>query len=1030
MAGGDYQLVPVPITPGMREDIHRNAAAPPGTLRYASNVRWGAMGAAERRNGTTEIGTTTDPGSQFPVASTYPLEMVNGKAGVTLVGTDGVAFALDSADTRWRFAGRYSSAEPLGKFDFYRNHAGSIAADLTSTVAIDSAGYRFMAYTSTDGVTNYMHYVVQDPDGISIRQDNIGDVRRVRAVSVGAVIYFCSQRYASNEIDVYSITAGGVPTLVTAALVTLDASADSWDVSAWTSTRWAFAALDSSSTTVTVRRMSAGTTEASATQSTNMRATSRITIYGDTSHVWLGWNDNSVSNVARVTCWNWTGAALSSTFTSSTAFTWTATTQTGYGPIIGKGPSATQVRLLGTIHNESGHATPDVFTWRHKLLTTGGTYSKDTTQYHAVPVSKPFGPSGEYVWADLRVRQGPVVTDSPSVIALLRTRTLDNTNPYVIDLVSHVESEAFGGFGDYAANDWWRYAVATPSGTYVFPVRQLTTGAQGVAGAISQNLYYSFREFAINSTLSRRDTTVIASRVQVAGQPCTITTGALQWDVAYNTVFVSVDGLEHGIHRGPTIISATASNSTGSLTVSSSYQYVAVYRWVDADGNIHRSAPGGIVTMTTGASDDTGTLVISTIDFERKFNEAGSIELYRTEAGGSTFFLENDSIANSVGALTVTVTSVSPDTYLAENRILYTQAQQVPHNAPPACRYIRASENRVWLAGLWDPHVVQASKLMVPGEPVQWSSLDTFKVLLPQACTGLAFQDGALLAFSSTSVYAVSTDGGPGNDGLNSFADPRLICPGIGCEQAASILETPIGVIFLSRRGFELIPRGLGNIQSLPGIETTLETYSTISSSTLHVDGRTTTAQFVARSSNGLAVVLVFDLDKSAWSVDTYPVDVVQVSTTADGRLLLASENTSVSPAFLVESSAATDDDNVFYQMKLTFHDIYPFGVFKMGAVHSVYARADAQGTCILNVDIGVDGGSARNCPWTFSGATTFETYREQTPALEQSRGTSIQLSAYDTSSGDAASGVALYGFGLKVADKDSAALLTSAERQ
>jgi hypothetical protein len=339
---------------------------------------------------------------------------------------------------------------------------------------------------------------------------------------------------------------------------------------------------------------------------------------------------------------------------------------------------------------------------------------------------------------------------------------------------------------------------------------------------------------------------------------------------------------------------------------------------------------------------------------------------------------------------------------------------------------------RMWAAGGWSPFIVQASKVFVPGEPVQWSDLDTFKVVLPKPCQGLAFQDGALLAFAETDIYAISTDGGPGNDGLAAFADPRLFCPGLGVKDSASILETPIGVIFRSRRGFELIPRGLGGVQPLPGVETQLETYTTIISSTLHVDGRTTTAQFVARAgaAGQATVVLVFDLDKQAWSVDTYPIDPRNIGTTSDGRLLLASDDTSVSPAFLVEDAANFDDNGTFFQARLRFHDVYPFGPFMMGAVHTCLGRMSAEGITIVNISLGVDGGSARTVTWTFSGATAHETYRECTPAVDQCRGTSVQLETYDTTSVLIANyGVKWYGFALCVQAKDHRVITETTER-
>ena len=1012
----DVEIVQVPILPGMREDVHRHAAVAPGTLRYAKNLRWGALGAAERRNGTTEISTTNGAETQFPLSSaTFPVELLAETSDATFAGKDGVAYALRPADAGWRYAGRYSSAEPrTGRVDLSPTVDAHDVASV-GTAAISSNGFKLFAYSYlTPFADMSVNYVIQDSAGNAVEARALTNSRRARAVAVGTDLFLIRQKYSSNEIDIFRSQNGGTLTFVAAAFVTLDAAADSWDVAAWTSTHWVFASLDSSSTTITVHRMSGFASAANATQSASVRATSRLTIFADTNHVWLGWNDNTVTNGNRITCWNWTGSAFSSTFTAATWVLWTAATQTGTPPLIGTGPSATQVRIVSAIHNEAGHATPDGYTWRAARITTAGTISADSTQYHAIPVSKPFGPGGQYVWADLLHRRSPSsVFEAPKVRALLRCRDYTSSVDfqYVIDLLGHKQSENHASFNPTftGAADWWFSAPVTPTGTY-FSVLPLET-----AGATTPLQYMSFREFAVNATLECRDSSPMAGALNVAGQPCSVLRHANVKDTPFAAV--ETDGWELGFHRAPVIRRLTSSNGAGALTPSASYSYIAVYCVVDTAGRVHRSPPSAPVIITLGASDDTVAVDIATCEMQRSLLNGFSvpgIELYRTEANQDVHYLVRDNLVDYTGVLENSVADLLADTAIVDNRILYT-ALQVPNDMAPACRYLRASETRLWAAGLWDPTLIQASKIIVPEEPPLWSDLDTFKVRIPKPCTGIGFQDGILVAFAATDVYAVTTDGGPGNDGLTSFADPRLVCPGVGCADNRSILETPIGIMFQSRRGFELLARGLGNVEPLPGIETQLETYSEVVSSTLHVDERGTSAHFVVRATNDTTQVLVFDLDRRAWSVDTYPVALAQIGTASDGRLLAASSNSSVSPPFLVEDAAVFADAGTFFQSRLLFHDLYPTGPFTQSAISRVYMRGQAEGTCIANISIGVDGATPRPVTWTFTGADTFELAYEMTPEATQPSGQCVQLDVYDTTSGDASYGFTWFGLALAV---------------
>lgn len=1007
----------------MREDIHRHAAVDPGTLRYAQNVRWGDQGAAIRRYGTTEIATTS-PSAALPVASGRALQFLGASRGQTVCGTDGLAFALDESGSQWRYAGTYSTAEPRGQtavlgmqpLDSALYYGGPC-------VAVDSSGYTLVA--AGTGATVFLRYA--DPAGRQLWISTISTASRCRAVSVGATIYLCVQNSSTQAVDIYSIAANATSlgAATTSAFVTLSAATGTWDIHAWTSTHWVFAWLDDAGTdTIRVHRMSGGTSAANFTYTTNVNNStndSRLTVYADTDHVWCGHTNATTSN-AYVTCRNWTGAAFSGGFTSTSIASWGAgfAAAPSGGCVVGKGPSATQVRVLVTLID----STYGMAQFQGYTATTAASFATGELQQGFVPLTKTFGPSGQYVWgmagASISLGVGPNSRIPPPRYVLLRTR--ETYTRFVTQLVT----EPLGEFFSYYVQDAVNTVAVLPSGNYVVPTRMVDTS--GLPDGVTTNItsFHYLREFAINDTLAGLDVARGADMI-VGGQP-----GALPVTSARRTS-TQVYGDQLGFHRPPAILSLTASNGAGSLTPSSTYSYVAVYRYIDGTGRILYSEPSPPRPVTMGASDDTVAVVVANVSLDPFISRSGAervvTEIHRTEAGGTTYHLVREE-NNDSADLTDSFSDLLSDSDISDNRILYTQSSHVANSIAPASRFRRFSENRLWLAGGWDPTIVQASQIMVPEEPPLFSDMDTFKVVLPEACTGLAFQDGALLAFGATDIYAIGTDGGPGNDGLGTFADPRLISPGIGCEEPASIVETPVGVFFRSRRGFELMPRGLGTPQPLPGVETTLETYSVVASACLHVDETAMTVQVVMRNpSNAATRTLVYDLDRSAWSVDVYPVDVAQIGITADGRLLMASDDTSTSPAFLVESSSAKDDDAVFFQSRLTFHDLYPFGVFKEGQVNSVLARAGADGTCVLNVDIGVNGATARNVTWTIGAATTFETYREQTPAATQPRGTSIQLDVYDTTSGDAAGGASYFGFGLHVSDKDSVVGLAAAER-
>ena len=61
-----------------------------------------------------------------------------------------------------------------------------------------------------------------------------------------------------------------------------------------------------------------------------------------------------------------------------------------------------------------------------------------------------------------------------------------------------------------------------------------------------------------------------------------------------------------------------------------------------------------------------------------------------------------------------------------------------PNTLCPPHLFQAVCSSRLWVAGQLDRCLVTSSKILVEGEPTQFSDLDAFSVFLPQKCTGIA----------------------------------------------------------------------------------------------------------------------------------------------------------------------------------------------------------------------------------------------------------------------------------------------------
>ena len=345
---------------------------------------------------------------------------------------------------------------------------------------------------------------------------------------------------------------------------------------------------------------------------------------------------------------------------------------------------------------------------------------------------------------------------------------------------------------------------------------------------------------------------------------------------------MSMGGFEIGFAHPCAIILITTGASVSPIPAGS-YAYRAVTQWPDGTGARQLGQPSAPVVFVMTVEGQ-NSIQVAFPEVGQRAEELGpAVLLYRTTNGGASYQLLPISPTYSNGVATF-VDMISDDV-LAENEFIYTDGGVLPNVLGPSCNFTAAAEERLWCGGMWSPNIIEASKIRVPAEPINFTGDPTHQVVLPEDCTGLAYMDGQVVAFAEFAIYLIGGDG-PNDQGAGSFLPPRLLIRGIGCIDYKSILETPIGILFQSQAGIYLIPRGFGSPQFIGAkVQDTTSNYPKILSAAYTSTSEYNLARFLittAARSYG-SRVLTLDIDQGAWFVDIYDTNGTAVGVTFHG---------------------------------------------------------------------------------------------------------------------------------------------------
>jgi hypothetical protein len=414
----------------------------------------------------------------------------------------------------------------------------------------------------------------------------------------------------------------------------------------------------------------------------------------------------------------------------------------------------------------------------------------------------------------------------------------------------------------------------------------------------------------------------------------------------------------------------TAVSAGGSVGVGVC-QYCVVFEYLDAVGRRHRSAPSNIVSATTSGGNQTVTLRFSTVGIgDRPAWQSGSLtaHIYRTQANGSTFYRITSNVTAPSGAWSfggfgfgsfLDYVDTAADATILDNEVLYTQGSVIANQPAPAHRLAAYGDGRLWVAGTWDPRRVECSRLIVAGEPVQFTRHEAFRAYLPEPVTALAYMDGSCVAFTARGVFLIGGSG-PNDQGNPALPAPVRVPSDVGCIEPRSVIEVSQGILFQSDRGIYLFPRGFGTpVLASAGVRDDLAGQTVLGAARVHYDASATLASGPVSMGSRVVVLplgenaLVLDEETLQWvSVDSYGAE-YGVSGTWGGRLALAATtlNSSDPTALLLESDTFSG-----IVPRLETGDISPLGPFGEVRVKAVQTLIELRDDTNLTLSIVYDG--------------------------------------------------------------------------
>lgn len=240
----------------------------------------------------------------------------------------------------------------------------------------------------------------------------------------------------------------------------------------------------------------------------------------------------------------------------------------------------------------------------------------------------------------------------------------------------------------------------------------------------------------------------------------------------------------------------SAAEDSGGFIPDGDYGVQVCWRWTDAAGNVHRSAPSAIATVTVASPASSILAVVTNPWLSEKASEV-YVEVYVTPANptaAALHYLQASAICDFTAAWTSVTVTGSPA--LSEtSEPIYTDGSVLGNYAVPADGGVVAVGRRLWMA---DASTVYASKYLTPGQAPGFNDEGTHQVDIPASVgriVALERLDDKVIVLCERGVFAIQ-DGGPDRTGAGAEFMPAVQLSRLPIAGPRSSCSTDAGVLF------------------------------------------------------------------------------------------------------------------------------------------------------------------------------------------------------------------------------------------
>ncbi len=270
-----------------------------------------------------------------------------------------------------------------------------------------------------------------------------------------------------------------------------------------------------------------------------------------------------------------------------------------------------------------------------------------------------------------------------------------------------------------------------------------------------------------------------------------------------------------GFHDYPIVTADAPAAGAGELTVDAPYFFRVYPVRYNARGERFQGSAVTYGPVELSGAENEVTLTISTIPLTN--HDDVVFEVYRTTAGGTTFYLDG-TVDNDLTSATVTFTSTRvdfsdpPDDDDLDRQVGDSHSaglgalSELEEMGPLGCAMLAASGDRLWGAGGQVPAgLVQFSKLKEDEEGAGFDSLAGFQTVDTEgsAVTSVIGFNDVTVIFQRDRLNVVAGTG-PDNYGRGAFVIPQIVLADGATSHRGTVL-TQLGVLYWGQEGPRLL---------------------------------------------------------------------------------------------------------------------------------------------------------------------------------------------------------------------------------